>query len=178
MNRLMVYVSVMAALGLWACGDKQAKSEKSPEDKAAEKKAKVVKAIRSEADLNLRKLFDGSIVYYNTPPAYRPGSSLLSQFPYSAETPADWKAKVCPEKGKPAKKYTPNEKTWADETWQRLDFAVSDPFYNRYVYESKGQGTEAKGTIKAISDPNCDGNEVVVELKFKVNDENEVVKVQ
>ncbi len=182
MSRVCVLMSLVASVALAACSDKTEKTEKtekSPEEKAAEEKAARTKVIASEADMNLTKIFAGSIAYYQKDFVARGVTAMIDkQFPVSAEAPSDWKAKVCPEKGKPAKKYVPDGDTWSADTWQRLDFAIADPFYNRYVYVTEGTFARSKGSIKAISDPNCDGNEVVVELKFKVNGENEVVQVQ
>ena len=57
---------------------------------------------------------------------------------------------------------------------QALDFAVSDPFYSKYIYASEGFDTEAQFTIRAIGDLDCDGVFSTFERIGTVNDENEV----
>ena len=132
------------------------------------------RAKTSEATMNIRKLFDSSVSYYNEEHASRQGGQILArQFPNSnttepgpavnavadateaAPAPATWKTAVCEAQGGSAK-MAPDAAMFAHEVWQALNFSVDDPFYFRYEYQSAGVGTGAKFTARAHGDLNCD----------------------
>jgi hypothetical protein len=46
---------------------------------------------------------------------------------------------------------------WAHPTWQALDFAIYEPHYYSYQFESSGTGSEAIYTAYAFGDIDCDG---------------------
>ena len=126
----------------------------------------------SEATMNIRKLFDGSIAYFNSELADRTGKILPRQFPATAETPtqADWTAGVC--KDGDSQKFQPDADTWDAATWQALDFAVQDPFYFKYSYDSDGTGAGAKFTARANGNLNCDDVQSTFERVGTVDEEN------
>ena len=127
----------------------------------------------SEATMNLRKIFDGSIAYYQKDQSARGQAQLVNkQFPDTAEAPEGWAGSTC--EGGNSQKFVPDGDTWTADTWQRLDFAVSDPFLYLYTYESEGFDTEAQFTARANGDLNCDGRLSTFERIGTVNDENEV----
>lgn len=129
----------------------------------------------SEATMNIRKLFDSSVSYYTAEFAARDGSILERQFPNSINgdgTPADWAAQTC--NGGDSQKYQPAANTWDDATWQALNFAVDDPHYYRYDYDSDGLGSDSQFTARANGDLNCDGNLSTFERIGNVDDENNV----
>ncbi len=111
----------------------------------------------SEATMNVRKLFDSSVSYYNEEHSARVGTIKERQFPGAGAktvSPADWAAKTC--NGGSSQKYPPNSNTWDLPVWQALNFAVDDPFYYRYEYDSAGTGKAAQFTARATGDLNCD----------------------
>ncbi|MCB9543567.1 MAG: pilin [bacterium] len=111
----------------------------------------------SEATMNIRKLFDSSVSYYNNEYSARNGEKLARQFPGSgAETvaPDGWEGETC--EGGSSQKFTPQPNTWEDPVWQGLNFAVDDPFYYRYTYVSEGEGADSAFTARANGDLNCD----------------------
>ncbi len=108
----------------------------------------------SEATMNIRKLYDSSVSYYNEEQATRTGQIIERQFPAGASTPADWAAITCA--GNSSTKYRPNSNTWDDATWQALNFAVDDPFYYRYTYVGSGTGAGSAFTARAEGNLNCD----------------------
>ncbi len=129
----------------------------------------------SEATMNIRKLFDSSVSYYTSEFASRTGEVLARQFPDTVEsTPANWRAEVCA--GGDSKKYpvTENANVWDDATWQALNFAIDDPFYYKYTYESEGVGPESQFTARAQGDLNCDNVESTFERVGVVDAENNV----
>ena len=108
----------------------------------------------SEATMNIRKLFDSSVSYYNEEQAKRDGTILKRQFPKTAVAPENWAAQTC--EGGDSRKFQPNNKTWDEDTWQALNFAVEDPFYYRYTYTASGEGAQSKFTAAANGNLNCD----------------------
>ena len=102
----------------------------------------------TEATMNLRKIFDSSVAYFSAEHASRVGGILPKQFPAAVDsTPA---GTACPDKHAPA----PN--TFADASWQALNFSVDDPFYYQYVYAAVGTGVDSAFTARALGDLNCD----------------------
>ncbi|MSP71780.1 MAG: prepilin-type N-terminal cleavage/methylation domain-containing protein [Myxococcales bacterium] len=126
----------------------------------------------SEANMNLRKIFDSSVSYYQEEHALRNGSSVPRQFPVTvAQTPAGV-TNMCPAQS--SQKFLPNSETWNSASWQGLNFAVDDPFYYVYSYDSKGVGTTAEFTARANGDLNCDTVESTFERIGTVDAENNV----
>ncbi len=110
------------------------------------------RAKTSEASMNVRKMFDSSVSYYNEERATREGIILPPQFPATvALTPTQ---DLCATGGG---KYIPTADTWNNPTWQALNFAMDDPHYYRYAYVSSGTGPGAMFTARAIGDLDCDG---------------------
>src|SRR5262249_6605742 len=107
----------------------------------------------TEASMNVRKLFDSSVSYYEAEHADRTGAILAKQFPVSvATTPG---TKCCSNAGE---KCTPDPTLWQDTngTWASLNFSVDDPFYYQYQYDSGGTDTGSSFTARAAGDLDCD----------------------
>ncbi len=98
----------------------------------------------TEASMNLRKLYDSSVTYYEAEHADATGNILTKQFPNTkAWTPPQ--GQCCAETGQ--KCAPPAHITdWTDPTWQALNFSIDDPFYYSY------SANQAVGTGVAISD--------------------------
>ena len=128
----------------------------------------------SEATMNIRKMFDSSVSYFNEEQANRTGQILPRQFPAKQVAPekAAWTGEVC--SGKDSQKFQPTAKTWDNATWQALNFAVEDPFYFRYEYDSDGTGAGAKFTARANGNLNCDAVESTFERIGTVDAENNI----
>ena len=108
----------------------------------------------SEATMNLRKLFDSSVAYFEAEHATRTGVLLDRQFPAThAPTPAA----LCVA----GDKVVTTDAHWAGAgnlTWVALNFAISDPHYFQYSYDSSGARTTSKFTARANGDLDCDTN--------------------
>ncbi|MCA9559190.1 MAG: prepilin-type N-terminal cleavage/methylation domain-containing protein [Myxococcales bacterium] len=129
----------------------------------------------SEATMNIRKLFDSSVSYFNEEQALRDGTIIERQFPAAnstVTTPADWAGVVCA--GDSSQKYQPDSNTWDAPTWQALNFAVDDAFYYRYTYVSAGTGSASQFTARAQGDLNCDTNLSTFERIGVVDEENNI----
>ncbi len=126
----------------------------------------------SEATMNIRKMFDSSVSYFNEEQADRTGKILPRQFPTNVVAPDGWKAQVC--KDGDSQKFQPTAKTWDAASWQALNFAVEDPFYFRYEYDSDGTGAGAKFTARANGNLNCDDVESTFERIGTVDAENNI----
>ena len=128
----------------------------------------------SEATMNIRKLFDSSVSYFNEEQADRTGRILPRQFPTTAEAPDPgvWNGGVC--KDGDSQKFQPDLQTWDAPTWQALNFAVEDPFYFKYTYDSKEQGAGAHFTARANGDLNCDQTQSTFERIGTVDAQNNI----
>lgn len=125
----------------------------------------------AEATMNIRKLFDSSVSYFNEEIADRAGLIHPSQFPgtVGATVPAA-AGDLCV--GGNSKKYNPVVGAWSAATWQALNFAVDDPFLFRYGYDSAGVQALSTFTARANGDLNCDGTESTFERIGKIVDGN------
>lgn len=106
----------------------------------------------SEATMNLRKLFDSSVSYFEDEHASRTGTILAKQFPSSVgPTPA---ANHCC--GQAGDKCTPVPTQWQSTAWSALNFSVNDPHYYWYQYIASGTEDGAKFTARSQGNLNCD----------------------
>ena len=101
----------------------------------------------TEASMNIRRLYDSSVSYYDTDHATPDGSIVVAQFPTDTgphPALADIGAtKVITE-------------DWTNATWQALNFAVSDPHYYAYQYNSAGSSIGATFVASAFGDLDSD----------------------
>lgn len=119
------------------------------------------RAKTTEAVMNLRKLFDSSVAYYESDHQTRGGIPIPHQFPGANQqlgpspgtNPCCRGAKdKCPPAGHPD---APNPNAWNGAHWQSLNFSVDDPHYFWYQYVSTGVGTQARFTARAMGNLNC-----------------------
>jgi type IV pilus assembly protein PilA len=109
----------------------------------------------TEATMNIRKLFDSSVTYYESEHADKTGSILPRQFPGAqAWTPAQGDCAKSP-----GGKCNPGSyaASWQVSTWTALNFSVDDPFYYSYQYDSAGVDTASNFNAWASGDLNGDG---------------------
>jgi len=107
-----------------------------------------------EATMNVRKMFDSSVSYFEGEHSDKTGAIINKQFPGTvAITPA---ATCC--KAGTSGKCVPNPTTFQDAagTWAALNFSVDDPFYYQYQYLSSSVDTGAKFEAYAYGDLDCD----------------------
>jgi type IV pilus assembly protein PilA len=125
----------------------------------------------SEATMNIRKLYDSSVSYYQEEHAARDGQVLPRQFPVQVvSTPPAGSA--C-DNGT-SRKYAPVANDWNNASWQALNFAVDDPLYYSYQYDSAGTGAASSFTARANGDLNCDQVLSTFERIGEVDAENNV----
>jgi len=105
----------------------------------------------SEATMNIRKIFDSSVSYFEREHADRAGIIHERQFPNTVGlTPQN------PCTGTlNAEKFVPKKTYWVSPTWQALNFSLSDPHYYAFEYVALGTNTGAQFTARAIGDLNC-----------------------
>ncbi len=105
-----------------------------------------------EATMNVRKMFDSSVSYYEGEHAKLDGTILPKQFPDPVgPTPA---ANSCC--GQPGDKCAPIAGTFDNPSWAALNFSVDDPFYYWYQYVSAGIETGANFQAYAYGNLDCD----------------------
>ena len=103
----------------------------------------------TEATMNVRKLFDSSVSYYDSEHATNTGQIVAPQFPDSqAVTPT--LTTISNEKR------DTSQAEWTDDTWEGLNFSVSDPHYYAYQYNSEGTRIGATFTATSFGDLDFD----------------------
>jgi type IV pilus assembly protein PilA len=105
-----------------------------------------------EATMNVRKLFDSSVSYYEGEHADIGGNILQKQFPGSIG-PAPAANTCCGQNGDKCK---PNTTYFDKPEWAALNFSVDDPFYYWYQYVSTGVETAAAFQAYAYGNLDCD----------------------
>ena len=106
-----------------------------------------------EATMNIRKVYDSSVAYFESEHADIAQKILPKQFPDTvADTPG---VNSCC--GQPGDKCAPNPATWgASKTWAALNFSVDDPFYFWYKYDSAGTDKASNFSAWAFGNLDCD----------------------
>ena len=103
----------------------------------------------TEATMNVRRLFDSSVSYYDSDHATAWGEILPPQFPASVpRTPAEVPCGV---------EVDANYDDWEHPTWEALNFSVRDRHRYSYQYDSEGTFIGATFTASAFGDLDCDG---------------------
>jgi hypothetical protein len=130
----------------------------------------------SEATMNLRKIFDSSVSYFNEEHAARGGGILPRMFPSTVDaTPASSPHSACAGGvNGTSQKIAPAAGMFANASFQALNFSVDDPFYFSYQYTSAGTGNESQFTAQAYGDLDCDGTLSTFERVGTVDDSNNV----
>jgi len=107
------------------------------------------RSLTTEATMNVRRLFDSSVSYYDWEHATAWGEILPAQFPASVpRTPAEI----------PCGDAVPaNYDDWEHPTWEALNFSVRDSHRYSYQYDSAGTFIGAGFTASAFGDLDCDG---------------------
>ncbi len=124
-----------------------------------------------EATMNLRKLFDSSVSYYEAEHATAAGAIVARQFPASsAWSPTTNCGTQTGGKCNP----TTEAPSWRTATWTSLNFSVDDPFYYQYQYASAGTGTSSAFSAEAQGDLDGDGSFSLFRRSGTVTAENNV----
>jgi len=108
----------------------------------------------TEAAVNLRRIFDASVAYYQRDHSVREGDTLPRQFPATVSlTPGGAFCGPRAEGGR----WLPRGEIWEQPTWQALSFALTQHHFYAYEFISAGLDGEARFTTRAIGDLDCDG---------------------
>lgn len=106
----------------------------------------------SEVDVNLRQLVLASRSYFQEEHAGPDGAVTSCRFPDPAPcTPA---GSPCDH---PGDRYPASAEAWSHPTWKALGFQIADPHRYQYCVESEGSGADARFTLVAHGDLDCDG---------------------
>src|SRR3712207_488607 len=91
----------------------------------------------SEALVNVRRIYDGTVTSFQSDGVNRDGAILQPRFPDPvAATPG---VDACCREGV-AGHCLVKPDDWKPDTWQKLQFAMQDPFFYWYTFDSVGEG--------------------------------------
>jgi hypothetical protein len=162
MTRLLTVALVAAAVLGTGCKDEEDSAKGNPTNKAAE----------AEVQKNLKKIAKASSAYFSRPHMDKNGAKLLPRFPKSVDwTPA---GKACTQE---KKRFTSNVRTWDSLTWDVLNFRINGEHYAQYKITSEGTLADARTTILARIDPDCDSRVDVYTLTVAADAETIYTKV-
>ena len=120
-----------------------------------------------EATMNVRRLYDSSVSYYDEDHATANGTIVAAQFPTSVD--------VTPALGEIGnKKRDPGQADWTNPSWESLNFSVSDPHFYAYQYDSNGTRVGATFTATAFGDLDGDDTYSTFVRVGSVMDGNEI----
>lgn len=123
----------------------------------------------TEAPPNLKKIFDGAKGYFERGAVVdRVGVTQAHIFPGTVGvTPT---TPCCNQDGDRCA-----NSQWTDHTWQAVGFEISDPHYFVYRFDSEQVGVDARFTVGAHADLDCDGDMSTYERTATVDTELRVV---
>src|SRR5205823_4702955 len=96
----------------------------------------------TEAVENVRKIAEGARAYYEEHHEFPPSVRL---------SPA--RGTCC---ASPGQKCVPDPTLWENPTWKALRFSMDVPHYYLYEFKSTGTGKDAKFSVAAHGDLDCD----------------------
>jgi prepilin-type N-terminal cleavage/methylation domain-containing protein len=101
---------------------------------------KYIKRSRTaEATMNVRKIFDGVVLYYTVEKTNSAGQVTTRIFPDDAfSTPSAWN--LC---SGPGGKFDPATVSWDVPTWEAIHFSIDTPFHYSYDYDPHNVGSLA-----------------------------------
>ncbi len=105
----------------------------------------IKKSKTSETSLNLRKIFDGEVTFYQEEKTNQSGNVLAKIFSWAPPTPA----------GAPGINKRPGN--WNHLGWKQIKFAPDSPVQYVYSVATSGIGVDASFTANAIGDLDGDG---------------------
>lgn len=107
----------------------------------------------SEALVNVRRIYDGAVTSYQDEGVTRGGAARPPSFPESVEaTPG---VDFCCQNGVGGR-CPANPAAFDHPTWHKVGFSVDDPHFYWYVFESAGEGMNARFTARASGNLDCD----------------------
>jgi type IV pilus assembly protein PilA len=126
-----------------------------------------------EATMNLRKIYDSSVAYFEAEHADKTGSTLTKQFPTTAgPSPGATATATCC--GQNGDRCVPAPTNFTADTWTVLHFSVDDPFYYVYQYTTSGSDTSAVFGAWAFGDLDCDSIQSTYERSGSVMSDRSV----
>ncbi len=123
-----------------------------------------------EATMNIRKLFDSSVSYFEAEHAYSAGAIIARQFPLTAA----WSPALGTCNAAVGGKCPPNATYWTAATWTALNFSVDDPFYYSYQYTAGGTDSASTFTAEASGDLDNDSSYSLFRRNGSITADNNV----
>jgi type IV pilus assembly protein PilA len=132
------------------------------------------KAKTSEANVNVKKLYEGARSYYEEESNQRGvgGPPIAKQFPNTPAVATRPALGTCC--AQPGDKCAPDVAIWADTSWQALKFSMTDPHYFMYTYTASGTDATSQFTARANGDLDCDNTYSTFEMAGSVQTDGTV----
>lgn len=125
----------------------------------------VRKSRTAEAPINIKSIVTGAVAWFNDEHSDKTGAPLSKHFPNenspfsvvgtSTTTPG---VLPCITSSSAGALYKRNAARWSVEPWRSLKFAITKAHYYRYTFASTGVDSNAKFTVTAQGDLDCDTN--------------------
>ena len=104
--------------------------------------------------MNLRRMFDGAVTSYQADGVTRDGDPTPPSFPATA--PPSPEENSCCTQNPGSGRCDGSSDTFDHLSWHKLGFAITDPHYYWYTFESEGEGSGARFTARANGNLDCD----------------------
>jgi len=125
-----------------------------------------------EATMNLRRLYDSSVSYFQADHSISAGDVRPHQFP-ATEVASPALTACCASAGGKCDPAT-EAPAWRKPTWNSLNFSVDDHFYYSYSYSSGGSDSTSTFSVTAQGDLDCDATYSTFTRSGSVTAENNV----
>ena len=125
----------------------------------------------TEATMNIRKLFDSSVAYFEEEHADRSGLIVPKSFP-AAEIATPGLTVCCGATGVGGKCQVSAGQWNASGTWNALNFSIDDPHYYSYTYAATGTDSTSSFTARANGNLNCDATYSTFERVGSISEGN------
>jgi hypothetical protein len=143
----------------------------------------------TEAIMNLRKLYDSTVSYYEAEDFWPPGAIEPRMFPVATGwNPAPGSCCLQPG-GKCAPFVAAWQTVWTNPTWQALTFGIDDPFYYSYrtvaelgpaqhrAWTAPGASVGDVYKLQATGDLDCDGTYSLYERTATIDEQYNVTTI-
>ena len=123
------------------------------------------KSKSTEVRGNLNTIAKNVLLYYSVQSYDKQGNPLPKEFPLLPYTPP---ANPC---STGSARYKKGIGIWKQQGWDKISFSISSSHYYQYKVDTSGKGANAKFTIVARGDLDCDSIYSIYKVRGKINNQ-------